>query len=171
MKIMKRQPGMHKLMASKSPILALTHIISHQSIFWLMLQKKSSLTRQHYFQCEKTWATDAFFVETEDASYLELVHFLIQDGFTQAIIPIWTQLRVGQNKIFKSKNILNSQYSQGFWHTGFMLPLPTGFALLSAQHSAFATRTLQRKWQTQAAEHIWVASKMALNCLWFILKY
>lgn len=29
MKIMKRQPGMHKLMAFKSPILALTHSITH----------------------------------------------------------------------------------------------------------------------------------------------
>lgn len=72
---MKRQPGMHKLMAFKSPILALTHIISHYSIFWLMLQKKFSLTRQHYFQCEIIWATNAFCVETEDVSYLDMLIF------------------------------------------------------------------------------------------------
>lgn len=52
-----------------------------------MLQKKSSLTRQHYFECEKIWATDDFFVETEDASYLDLLVFLMQDEFIQTIIP------------------------------------------------------------------------------------
>lgn len=52
-----------------------------------MLQKKSTLSRQHNFQCEKIWATDAFFVETKDAAYLDLLISFIQDK-TQTIICI-----------------------------------------------------------------------------------
>lgn len=149
---------MHKLMAFKSPILALIHIISHWSIFWLMLQKKSSLTRPYYFQCEKIWATDAFFVETEDASYLDFYFFLLKIDLLKPFIIYKTSSDFGQNNTFKPISILNSQHPQGFLQTGFMLPLPTAFPLLSAQHSAFVAGTSQCKWQTQVAEHIWAAS-------------
>lgn len=53
-----------------------------------MLQMKSCLLGSIIFSVKKTRATDAFFADTEDVSYLDPSIFLIQDGFAQNIIPI-----------------------------------------------------------------------------------
>jgi len=92
---------------------------------------------------KKIRATEAFFVETEDVSYLDPFIFLIQDGFAQNIISIQTQFRVGQNKALNLKILLSDNIHRAFYiqilrsptHC-FSIPVPvyiTKYVLSAAQ--------------------------------------